>query len=173
MLCNPQMYITLASCFLTVQCITASVTSEDFAVVIDAGSSGSRIRIYSWDSDTWLYGYKLPRIREKHQHTTQPGVSSLVDSDDQLRAHLRTLIDVAEKVVPVSQHASTDIFLFATAGTCQMRRCILHELVDTLPCSIIHTQVCGFCCKTKQTKYRLAFVKCSAIQTSTTSGCLR
>ena len=103
---------------LVLKTIDASVTSEDHAVVIDAGSSGSRVHIYSWPSGSWDEpGNKLPQIREKYIHMIGQGISSLADDNDALRSHLSDIIQEAAKVVPTSQHKRTNLYLYATAGS--------------------------------------------------------
>ncbi|KAJ3033025.1 Golgi apyrase, partial [Rhizophlyctis rosea] len=105
-----------------------------FAVVIDAGSSGSRVLVYSWkdplyvrkiaakDSErgaSMLSG--LPVIEQgsqtgEWQFKEDPGISSYAHDPQNVTAHLRPLLDFAETVVPEHKRPSTPVYLLATAG---------------------------------------------------------
>ncbi|EGF84465.1 hypothetical protein BATDEDRAFT_1311, partial [Batrachochytrium dendrobatidis JAM81] len=93
-----------------------------YAVVIDAGSSGSRVLIYSW-KDPRLPSKKNIITIEKGselgplpQLKTSPGISSFAKHPQKVANHIRSLLDFAASVVPIDKHKSTPIFLFATAG---------------------------------------------------------
>lgn len=101
-----------------------------FAVIIDAGSSGSRVQVYSWLDHPYAASIanetqlgSLPRI-EKGDETGQnwmkkihPGISSFADDPDSVgRDHLKKLYKHALKVVPLEQVSQTPVYLLATAG---------------------------------------------------------
>ncbi|KAJ2849226.1 Golgi apyrase [Coemansia brasiliensis] len=102
-----------------------------YGVVIDAGSSGSRLMIYTWNtaafnnleasnssssSDKW----KLPEIeRAGEQWTvkTEPGISSFSNRPSFVgKEHLKQLLDFAHQQIPQDQHIHTQVLLLATAG---------------------------------------------------------
>ncbi|RKP37655.1 nucleoside phosphatase GDA1/CD39 [Dimargaris cristalligena] len=103
---------------------------RDFTVVIDAGSSGSRVLVYSWISTDqvrqttpdahMLSG--LPIIEkgdeegEQWQFKEAPGISSYAAHPHRLADHIQPLLTAALRVVPSSKVAQTPIYLFATAG---------------------------------------------------------
>ncbi|KAJ1545881.1 Golgi apyrase [Cladochytrium tenue] len=101
---------------------------ENYGIVIDAGSSGSRIMVYSWvfPSANDLGGEKdsLPIISlaspdgRFRVHTVEPGLSSLVTdpSPETTEAYLAPLLDYARSVIPEAQHSATPVYLLATAG---------------------------------------------------------
>ncbi|ORZ07972.1 nucleoside phosphatase GDA1/CD39, partial [Lobosporangium transversale] len=108
--------------------------NRQFGIVIDAGSSGSRIYIYSWINHQHLketlpahefYGV-LPTIEPgvesgspyaaEWSKKTEPGIAEFKDRPEDVGEHLETLLDHALEVIPESEIANTPIYLLATAG---------------------------------------------------------
>jgi hypothetical protein len=91
----------------------APATYSSYGVVIDAGSTGSRVRIYGWnaakDSD-------LPDYQEVFKQKKSPGISDYAEKTNKLGEYMQPLIDVAKENIPESKHAYTPIYLMATAG---------------------------------------------------------
>ncbi|GAA5921373.1 hypothetical protein JCM3775_003013 [Rhodotorula graminis] len=102
-----------------------------FGVVIDAGSSGSRIQVYSWiDPDIALHDRKaqgknvdvLNKVEKGVEDgdgwhlKVEPGISTLGANPDGVAAYLRPLIEHAASIIPQEQLSSTPIYLLATAG---------------------------------------------------------
>ncbi|KWU43586.1 hypothetical protein RHOSPDRAFT_19392 [Rhodotorula sp. JG-1b] len=102
-----------------------------FGVVIDAGSSGSRVQVYSWlDPEVAKRerhkGGKsvdvLSKVEKGVEHgdgwhlKVEPGISTLGGDPDAVGEYLRPLIEFAASVIPHDQLASTPIYLLATAG---------------------------------------------------------
>ncbi|KAJ3053470.1 Golgi apyrase, partial [Rhizophlyctis rosea] len=105
-----------------------------YAVVIDAGSSGSRVLVYSWkdplhvrkealkdpvNGPAVLSG--LPVIEKgsetgEWQFKEDPGISWYANDPHNVTSHLRPLMDFAETVVPKHKRPSTPVYLLATAG---------------------------------------------------------
>ncbi|ODV77001.1 golgi apyrase [Suhomyces tanzawaensis NRRL Y-17324] len=102
--------------------------STKYGIVIDSGSSGSRIQIYKWEDPAALKASqdsKLlkspPKIVQERDWTlkTTPGIStfntpakvSKIWSD-----HYSKLIEFAQGIIPASQHGDTPIFILSTAG---------------------------------------------------------
>ncbi|KAK0239586.1 nucleoside-diphosphatase [Armillaria nabsnona] len=107
------------------------LAGRHFGAVIDAGSSGSRLQIYSWkdpkairlDKTSEFYNsHTLPRIEkgtkqgEEWVSKVEPGISSFADNLEDLPGHLRPLLNHAREHIPPSLHAETPLFLLATAG---------------------------------------------------------
>ena len=95
-----------------------------YGVVLDAGSSGTRVYVYKWP-DTATSGRKadnetlhhLPSIEKFGKSTTKPGVSSFAQDPSSIGPnHLQPLLDYALDLVPQNAVHHTPIFLLATAG---------------------------------------------------------
>ncbi len=90
-----------------------------WGLVIDAGSSGSRLRFYCWRPGT---GDALPRIEDAGSQKVEPGIADPACSrtPEQAVAGLRPLIEHARRTVGEERSARTPLALLATAG---LRQC--------------------------------------------------
>jgi len=129
-----------------------------YGIVIDAGSSGSRIQIYSWIDTNFLMEKINNGEGDKYQDfITSDGLpiikqgSSTNDFDSQLKIeegistyvghvkdigsnHIKILMDYASSIVPSEKQADTEVYLFATAGmrllTLDQQKEILDEIYE-------------------------------------------
>ncbi|KAH8813618.1 nucleoside phosphatase family-domain-containing protein [Flagelloscypha sp. PMI_526] len=105
------------------------LSGRHFGIVIDAGSSGSRLQIYSWRSPASVIaesGKNVPHIlpqvekgaREGEEWSIkiEPGISTFGDDPHGVTAYLRPLLDHAREQIPPSRQPDTPLFLLATAG---------------------------------------------------------
>ncbi|KAF4614923.1 hypothetical protein D9613_002584 [Agrocybe pediades] len=105
------------------------LAGRHFGIVIDAGSSGSRLQIYSWKDPRSIrieknseLAYKLPKVEKGTRDSdlwvtkVEPGLSSLADNPQDVGAYLRPLLSHAREHVPPSLQKDTPLFLLATAG---------------------------------------------------------
>ncbi|KAG6914172.1 hypothetical protein DXG01_001958 [Tephrocybe rancida] len=105
------------------------MAGRHFGVVIDAGSSGSRLQIYSWTDPKSISAAKgseleftLPKVEkgtEKGEDwvtKVEPGISSFGNKPEDVGKHLQPLLSHARKHIPPSLEKETPIFLLATAG---------------------------------------------------------
>ncbi|KAG9051099.1 Golgi apyrase [Tulasnella sp. UAMH 9824] len=105
------------------------LASRKFGIVIDAGSSGSRLQIYSWRDARAVRAkaspkalHALPTVEkgtlgaEDWQIKAEPGISSFGPNPEGVAKYLEPLIRHAKDQIPPSLHSSTPIFLLATAG---------------------------------------------------------
>ncbi|GLI64384.1 hypothetical protein VaNZ11_007650 [Volvox africanus] len=93
---------------------------ERYAVLIDAGSSGSRVHVYGYRpaihrTHSWASGYPVVRLPGVIQRVT-PGLSEFAPDGDGVEESLKPLIKFAKEKVPPPLHATTPIRLMATAG---------------------------------------------------------
>lgn len=91
--------------------IPAEKSDELYSIVIDAGSTGSRLHVFKFT--------RGPRGLELISDTMQkikPGLSSYEKDPPQAALSLQPLIDLALRTVPLDQQRSTSISLKATAG---------------------------------------------------------
>ena len=110
--------LTLAIAAVTVQVVRAAPTptgSVKYGIVFDAGSSGTRIHVYSWrvggggPKDAFdLIGDDL--LKKK------PGLSAYKEKTAEAGSSLTELLNHARAKIPAALHAETPIFLMATAG---------------------------------------------------------
>mmetsp|Transcript_46756 Transcript_46756/g.102095 ORF Transcript_46756/g.102095 Transcript_46756/m.102095 type:complete len:832 (+) Transcript_46756:48-2543(+) len=94
--------------------LTAAPAQEIFSIVIDAGSSGTRLNIFRFDAWT----SRLLDIGGAGQvHVSQePGLSAFAWNQSAIPSKLRPLLDAALRVVPMAQRSATPLALRATAG---------------------------------------------------------
>ncbi|KAJ1810740.1 Golgi apyrase, partial [Coemansia sp. RSA 2598] len=132
-----------------------------YGVVIDAGSSGSRVMIYAWDDPELQYEQlrqqleldkgnnataadadpsrlshlHLPAIERASEHwtfKTSPGISSFADRPRRVGVeHIKPLLDFAQEQIPRRQMAQTPVFLLATAGMRLLARSHRALILDT------------------------------------------
>lgn len=96
--------------------------SLNYAVVIDAGSSGSRAYLYVWpehsgDPKSLLkIDPLLNRNGEPIVKSISPGLSSLGDKPSGAGDYIANLLDFASEAIPEERHTATHLFILATAG---------------------------------------------------------
>ena len=89
-----------------------------FGVVIDAGSSGSRVRVYGWTRPPGHHG-AIPQFGEAYNFKVRPGISAYNTPNknlSELDAYIEELLRQAINFVPLAQHYETPIYVMATAG---------------------------------------------------------
>ncbi|KXN69897.1 hypothetical protein CONCODRAFT_79088 [Conidiobolus coronatus NRRL 28638] len=99
---------------------------REYAIVIDAGSSGSRVMIYSWNLDKGKKS-ELVKIETGTQdgkdwnEKIKPGLSTFgkddkKDKKEELNVYLDKLATFAKAKVPKSKWEKTPLYLLGTAG---------------------------------------------------------
>ncbi|KAL2493978.1 apyrase 2 [Forsythia ovata] len=90
-----------------------NVGSNNYAVIFDAGSTGSRVHVFSFDQNLNL----LPIGNDfELLVTTTPGLSSYADDPKAAADSLKPLLQKAEAAVPKQFHSTTPVRVGATAG---------------------------------------------------------
>ncbi|PVU96692.1 hypothetical protein BB561_001019 [Smittium simulii] len=103
-----------------------------YGIIIDSGSSQSRLMIYSWTDVSYTIKSskltndlnKLPEInlgvnqdKTTFSHRISPGISTYGDKISSLNLeHLTPMLEFALKTIPKHKHKQTPIYLMATAG---------------------------------------------------------
>ncbi|PIN13710.1 Nucleoside phosphatase [Handroanthus impetiginosus] len=97
--------------------ISSSTSTEKYAVIFDAGSTGSRVHVFRFDRDL-----NLLQIGNDFEFylATSPGLSSYADDPDAAAQSLKPLLDQAEAVVPQELRPQTPVRVGATAGLRQL-----------------------------------------------------
>jgi len=89
----------------------STAETNRYAVVIDAGSTGSRVHVFAFKKvDDGL------KLLEDTFEATKPGLSAKADDPKGAADSLRALMDIALKTVPESERARTSVEIRATAG---------------------------------------------------------
>ncbi|KAK2890331.1 ectonucleoside triphosphate diphosphohydrolase 5 isoform X2 [Channa argus] len=102
-----------------------------YAVMFDAGSTGTRIHVYTFiQSDS----EKLPVLDNEMFHSIKPGLSAYADSPEMAGHTVRMLLKVAKKTVPRLEWKRTPVVLRATAGL----RLLTTEKAQTLLGQVQH-----------------------------------
>ena len=97
--------------FLTLDVDWKQAHSEtvNHGIVIDCGSSGSRIYVYKWGNDGLKF--ELPVSKK-----VTPGLSELADNPENTANYLQPLLEFAKESIDSQDHSRASIFLMATAG---------------------------------------------------------
>lgn len=101
--------------------------NECYGIVIDAGSSGSRINVFRWQDPESLIGNNeneqvvrsVPQIYQDEEWTfkVSPGLSTFEDKPHKaFSKHVKPLLDFVEHIIPEDKMKDTPIFIQATAG---------------------------------------------------------
>lgn len=80
----------------------------DYGLMFDAGSTGSRIHVYSFDA-------RSNKLLKEILVEVKPGLSGYSDPEEAARS-LGPLLDIALRNIPPAQHSATPLALKATAG---------------------------------------------------------
>jgi Golgi nucleoside diphosphatase len=95
-----------------------------YGIILDAGSSGTRVYVYKWKNPAAASKHasikelrSLPELKLKESKKIHPGVSTFAENVAAVGPnHLKALVDVAMDQVPSKKIRDTPIFLMATAG---------------------------------------------------------
>lgn len=88
------------------------VAADDYAVVIDAGSTGSRSFVYQFGSDS--SGSR--KIIAHQGQKVMPGLSSFGEHPEDAPEYLAPLLIYAATMIAPEDHAKTKVYIKATAG---------------------------------------------------------
>nr|VZI30049.1 unnamed protein product [Spirometra erinaceieuropaei] len=97
-------------------------SGSKYAIVVDAGSSGSRIFVYCVDTENSPPGEipiitlckdaeDKPIVKKK-----TPGISSFAGRTSEVEPYISDLIQLASDYIPAVAHSSTPLYILATAG---------------------------------------------------------
>lgn len=84
-----------------------------YAVMFDAGSTGTRIHVYTFIQTE---SEKMPILDNEMFQSIKPGLSAYADSPDMAGHTVRMLLKVAKRTVPRVEWKRTPVVLKATAG---------------------------------------------------------
>ena len=109
--------LVLGLAILFLSCVRGAPIARgalSYAVIIDGGSTGTRVHCFSWKAGSG----SLPEVEEVPggRLKVTPGISSFESHPESAGSSLTPLLELAERVVPASEHSKTLVLLRATAG---------------------------------------------------------
>ncbi|CAF3614374.1 unnamed protein product [Adineta steineri] len=106
--------------------VPKKVGNEDpnlhYGIVIDCGSSGSRLYIYVWPEHSGKENelLQIKQLLDKQGlpvvKKLEPGLSSMADTPANATEYLTSLLDFAARTIPPDKHRDTPLYILATAG---------------------------------------------------------
>ncbi|XP_004922790.1 ectonucleoside triphosphate diphosphohydrolase 5 isoform X2 [Bombyx mandarina] len=87
-----------------------------YAVIIDAGSSGSRVLAYKFRVPFTVFSQANLDLVQEHFEQSKPGLSSFADDPAKGAETIVQLIKKAEYLIPLEKRKSTPLIVRATAG---------------------------------------------------------
>ena len=142
---NEQARMFLLWTFLTgLQYVACASARSQYGIIMDAGSSGTRARIYNFvDEDGSLDPSEVNQVKAEPRKE-KPGLASFAGHPEDIEAYLQPLLDAAQKAIPADQHHATPIFLFATAGMRLLREADQKIVLDEVDKIFSDKEKCPF-----------------------------
>ncbi|CAF4498906.1 unnamed protein product, partial [Rotaria magnacalcarata] len=113
-----------------------------YGVVIDCGSSGSRLYIYIWPEHSGKENelLQIKQLLDKQGNPVvkklEPGLSSMAKTPGNATEYLITLLDFAAEIIPSDKHRDTPLYILATAGlrllTPNEQKALLEDLFNDI-----------------------------------------
>ena len=106
-----------------------ATTWRNYGIIVDAGSSGSRVYIRSWryaDGVDHLPIFESSGADSAWEIKVEPGMSTFANSPSRIGENFKPLLDFAAAIVPKNRHSRTPLVVMATAG---MRMLALEERI--------------------------------------------
>ncbi|XP_072239715.1 ectonucleoside triphosphate diphosphohydrolase 7-like isoform X1 [Leuresthes tenuis] len=115
----------------------------NYGIVVDCGSSGSRVFVYYWPPHNGnphtLLDIRQMRDRDRRPvvKKIKPGISTLANTPTQASDYLQPLLSFAAAHVPKNKHKETPLYILCTAGMRLLpdsqQAAILEDLVTDVP----------------------------------------
>ncbi|XP_070541457.1 ectonucleoside triphosphate diphosphohydrolase 4-like isoform X2 [Ptychodera flava] len=93
-----------------------------YGIVIDAGSSGTRVFVYFWPQHTGnpTEILQIQQMRDMHRQPVvkkiKPGLSTFAEKPEEASEYLKPLLQYAADHIPRVKHQETPLYVLATAG---------------------------------------------------------
>ncbi|XP_067848113.1 ectonucleoside triphosphate diphosphohydrolase 5 [Heptranchias perlo] len=91
---------------------SVNISNVFYGIMFDAGSTGTRIHIYTFIQKS----PEPPQLDSEIFESVKPGLSAYVDDPEQGAETVRELLDVAKQTIPSTHWKTTPVVLKATAG---------------------------------------------------------
>uniref|UniRef100_A0A667FUW1 nucleoside-triphosphate phosphatase n=1 Tax=Lynx canadensis TaxID=61383 RepID=A0A667FUW1_LYNCA len=115
----------------------------NYGVVVDCGSSGSRIFVYCWPRHNGNPHDLLDirQMRDKNRKPVvmkiKPGISEFATSPEKVSDYISPLLNFAAEHVPRAKHKETPLYILCTAGMRilpeSQQKAILEDLLTDIP----------------------------------------
>ena len=87
-----------------------------YGVLLDAGSSSTKTKVFTYTPG--VFPSLVPHVQLEFSERVKPGLGRFVQHLDELDEYLRKTLSYAVDAIPQRLHASTPVYLKATAGEC-------------------------------------------------------
>ncbi|XP_050839021.1 ectonucleoside triphosphate diphosphohydrolase 4 isoform X2 [Serinus canaria] len=114
-----------------------------YGIVVDCGSSGSRVFVYCWPrhngnpKDLLDIQQMRDSSRKPVVMKIKPGISEFASSPEQVSDYIAPLLSFAARHVPRSKHRETPLYILCTAGMRilpqSQQKAILEDLLTDIP----------------------------------------
>ncbi|XP_071090176.1 ectonucleoside triphosphate diphosphohydrolase 4-like [Haliotis cracherodii] len=123
--------------------VNKSGSKLHYGIVIDCGSSGSRIYVYYWPPHSGKPGelLNIQQLRDGEGNLVvkkvAPGLSEYEDTPHDASDHISKLLRYASQYIPKEHHKETPLYILATAGMRMIpekaQKAILTDLLTDIP----------------------------------------
>jgi Golgi nucleoside diphosphatase len=109
-------------------------SNTDYGIVIDLGSKGSRVSIFTWpaDADTPYTEVEFGGGKNPWYSKITPGVATYASNPAGAGAYLEPLLEFAKSNVPSKQYATTPIFIRGTDNLRQLPSGQAEAIMDSI-----------------------------------------
>ncbi|KAM7028573.1 LOW QUALITY PROTEIN: ectonucleoside triphosphate diphosphohydrolase 4 [Acridotheres tristis] len=115
----------------------------NYGIVVDCGSSGSRVFVYCWPQHNGNPKdlLDIQQMRDSNRKPVvmkiKPGISEFASSPDKVSDYISPLLSFAAQHVPRSKHKETPLYILCTAGMRilpeSQQKAILEDLLTDIP----------------------------------------
>ncbi|XP_060602036.1 ectonucleoside triphosphate diphosphohydrolase 1-like [Ruditapes philippinarum] len=90
----------------------SGVDNRKFGIILDAGSSSTKLRIYTWEDTI----ESVPKFDEYFYKKVKPGISSFHEDADEISVYIRNILAILKVELVEELWSSTPLYFMATAG---------------------------------------------------------
>lgn len=91
-------------------------SSSKYAIMVDCGSSGTRVHLYYWDKTKDVPNIRSPDPQSQSNFNIDVKLSSASTDDSIISIIGNSIISRCTPLIPFKKISSTDVFIYATAG---------------------------------------------------------
>lgn len=91
-------------------------SSTKYAIMVDCGSSGTRVHLYYWDKTQDVPKIRSPDPQTESNFVVDVKLSSAANNDTIISIIGNSIISRCTPLIPFKKISSTDVFIYATAG---------------------------------------------------------